>query len=103
MFVILCLLAFTKEWTASIRPDAKTYWDKTAVATSMLEAFSKLAGGAIGRALRPPYHWGGFGAPTVGGGFVAPTLRSFVASTVRKFVAYIEEVYRICRLKVCRP
>ncbi|CAE8621948.1 unnamed protein product, partial [Polarella glacialis] len=57
-------LVATPEWTASVRPDASSRWDKAAVTASMLAAFARVVGcppsGARARALRPPYHWGGF-------------------------------------------
>eukprot|EP00746_Dinoflagellata_sp_MGD_P022171 gnl/MRDRNA2_/MRDRNA2_15184_c0_seq1.p1 gnl/MRDRNA2_/MRDRNA2_15184_c0~~gnl/MRDRNA2_/MRDRNA2_15184_c0_seq1.p1 ORF type:complete len:349 (+),score=75.62 gnl/MRDRNA2_/MRDRNA2_15184_c0_seq1:147-1049(+) len=57
-------LVATPEWTDSIRPDAKSRWDKEHVAERMLEAFAKVTGQPKGRALRPVYHWGGFASLT---------------------------------------
>jgi len=58
------ILVATPQWTDSIRPDAKSRWDKKSVTAKMLRSFATLSGCGAGRSLRPAYHWGGVSSIT---------------------------------------
>mmetsp|Transcript_105417 Transcript_105417/g.267851 ORF Transcript_105417/g.267851 Transcript_105417/m.267851 type:complete len:282 (+) Transcript_105417:2-847(+) len=57
-------LVASPEWTDAVRPDAKARWDKNKVSDQMIDAFASLTGCGRGRALRAPYHWGGYASLT---------------------------------------